>query len=487
MILVTGENIKTIDNICLNKYNIPTLLLMENAGRSIYEHIAENTDKNKKIAVICGKGNNGGDGLVAARHFLNNNFKVSVFYAGSPKNSSSDVQTNFLILQALNTKIKFIDNDTDIDFSEFDIILDALLGIGIIGEPKPLYKNIINAVNNSDAYVYSADIPSGVNGTDGKASIYVKANETLTLGYPKIGLFVYPGKEATGKLTCLDISLPNDILENISTDTYTITENDFRKPERYSNSHKGTYGHVGIIGGKSYMTGAGTMAALSAFASGCGYVSIASPYQYMNSFSQKITEAVMSPIYKSDTEGYNSESIPELIDFSRNKNCLILGPGLGKDEVSEEITVNICKNTETPLIIDADGIYSISKNLNLLKKNTILTPHPKEMTYLTGLNIEDIQNNRIEVAKEFAKKYNIILVLKGADTVTTDGNKVYINNSGCNGMAVAGSGDVLSGIIGGFAVQMGINAETVAGAVYLHGKAGEKAQKEYGFGMKATD
>ncbi len=485
MKIVSSENIKEIDKICEEKYNIPTLILMENAGRSIYNYISSNIDKNKSIAVVCGKGNNGGDGLVCARHLINNNYNVTIYLLGEP--STKDCKTNLSILETINANIIFITEDNIPNFKEYDIIIDALLGIGIKGAPKALFSKVIDAINSASSYIYSVDIPSGINGTTGEGVIFIKANETLTLGYPKIGSFVFPGREACGKVTTLDISLPKDILDNIETNTHAFTKEDFQKPERFANSHKGTYGHVGIVGGLSYMTGAATLAGMGAYGVGCGYVSVASPNSYINSFSNKLIEAVITPIYKSNEDGYSEASIPELISFTKNKSVSILGPGLGKNDISVEICKNLCEHSQCPLILDADAIYGISYNLDKLKPNTVLTPHPKEMTYLTGLNIGDIQKNRIEIAKEFAKKHNIILVLKGADTVTTDGKEIYINTSGSDGMATAGSGDVLSGIIAGLIAQKGASLETVASAVWLHGKAGEEAQKALGFGMRASD
>ena len=484
MKVVSSDNIKEIDKICEEKYNIPTLILMENAGRSIYNHISSKTDKEAHIAIVCGKGNNGGDGLVCARHFINNNYNVTIFCVGSP--STKDSEINLSILKALNADIQFVKSDIP-DFLNYDIIIDALFGIGIKGAPRDIYSNVIDKINSSSAYIYSVDIPSGINGTAGNGMKYIKSNETLTLGYPKIGLFVYPGREACGKTTVLDISLPKDVINDITTFANAFTEEDFKKPERFPNSHKGTYGHVGIIGGLKYMTGAATLAGLAAYRVGCGYVSIAAPNSYTSSFSNKLTEAVMCPIYKSDEDSYSEASVPELISFTKNKSVAILGPGLGKSDTSIEICKNISEHCQCPLIIDADAIYGISYNLEKLKPNTILTPHPKEMTYLTGLNIGDIQKNRIEIAKEFAKKYNILLVLKGADTITTDGEEVYINTSGCDGMATAGSGDVLSGIIGGLVAQKGVSLDTVASGVWLHGRGGEEAQKALGIGMRASD
>ncbi|MBQ7256667.1 MAG: NAD(P)H-hydrate dehydratase [Abditibacteriota bacterium] len=485
MNIVSSENIKEIDRICEEKYNIPTLILMENAGKSIFSHISSNIDINKNIAVVCGKGNNGGDGLVCARHLINNNYNVTIYLLGEP--STKDCKTNLSILESIKAKIIFITKDNLPNFKEYDIIIDALLGIGIKGAPKDLFSKVINAINSASSYIYSIDIPSGINGTTGEGVIFIKANETLTLGYPKIGSFVFPGREACGKVTTLDISLPKDILDNIESLTHAFTKEDFQKPERFANSHKGTYGHVGIIGGLAYMTGAATLTGLASYGVGCGYVSIASPIHYMSSFSNKLTEAVITPIYKSNEDSYSQASIPELISFTKSKSVVVLGPGLGKNETSIDIVSNICNNSQSPLILDADAIYGISYNLDKLKPNTVLTPHPKEMTYLTGLNIGDIQKNRIKIAKEFAKKYNIILVLKGADTVTTDGKEVYINTSGSDGMATAGSGDVLSGIIAGLIAQKGVSLKTVASAVWLHGKAGEEAQKALGFGMRASN
>lgn len=487
--LLTNENIKEIDKLCAEKYNIPTLLLMEKAGKAIYDHIVQKDWTGKKFAVVCGGGNNGGDGLVVARYLHLNGYDVCVYITEEIKSNLAKFNYEY----AKNLNVKFLDNphphEWAYELGQYDVIIDAIFGVGFKDKGNTIYpiSGIERLSNFKDKYIYSIDIPSGVNGNSGKCGNYcVYANETLTLCANKIGLYVNPGKEKCGKITCLNIGVPEELLNQYDSNINAFTKDDFIKPKRYENSHKGTYGHVGIIGGRANMTGAASMCALSAYKSGCGYVSIASPTRYMQAFSNKVMEAVICPINGGEYF-YKENSIEELISFTQGKNITVLGPGLGKEELSEKICVEILKSTRNPLLIDADGLWAIRNNLDKLPKDTILTPHPKEMSYLTGLSIEEIQNNRLEVAKEFAEKYNIILVLKGNDTITTDGEKVYINTSGCNGMAVAGSGDVLSGIIAGLVVQMDVSLENVANAVYLHGLAGQLAQEKYGIGMKATD
>lgn len=507
MNLYTNEDIKNIDSICEKSYNIPTLLLMEKAGKAIYEHIIKKDWTGKRFAFVCGGGNNGGDGLAAARYLHTDGYDVTVYLTDIPKSPIAKYNSDFA--KQLNIKIKeHIQSDewTE-ELMPYDVIIDGIFGVGYKTKNTTNYP--INAIEKlsrlKKCYIYSIDIPSGVNGNTGKTDRNcVIADETLTLCVPKIGLYVNPGKEKCGKVTCLDIGVPKELTET-DTEISAFTETDFKKPERIANSHKGTYGHVGIIGGRSNMTGAGCMCAMAAYKSGCGYVSVASPEKYMRAFSDKVTEAVIFPV-KGNGNFYNENSLPELKNFLKNKTAKVLGPGLGKDEISEKICSELIKEEGifSNLILDADALWAVRNHLDLLPPHTILTPHPKEMSYLTGLSVEEIQNNRLETAQNFAEKHRVILVLKGNDTITTNGKDTYINTSGCDGMATAGSGDVLAGIIAGISAQTKENyfrkhpdtdpsdyfnylTECVAGAVWLHGRAGELAQKELGFGMTATD
>ena len=491
MKLVTAEKIKEIDQICENKYNIPTLLLMEKAGKGIYEHIIKKDWKGKTFAVICGGGNNGGDGLVVARYLYLNGYDVTIYLTENPKSKLASFNYEYAKSLNINIRTNIHPHDWIDELRQYNVIIDAIFGVGYKIKNQLNYP--INAIEeNNDKYIYSIDIPSGINGNTGKTDNHsVIANETITLCSPKIGLYINPGKDRCGKITCLDIGVPEELMhfENFPN---AFTKEDFHTPKRYANSHKGTYGHVGIIGGRANMTGAGSMCALAAYKSGCGYVSIACPERYIQSFSNKVLEAVISPV-KGGEYFYTEDSISELKSFIKNKNMIVIGPGLGKDELSEKICIEILEeiNSNSNILIDADGIWAINNHLDLLPKNAILTPHPKEMSYLTGLTIQEIQNNRLEIAENFAKKYEVILVLKGNDTITTNGTDTYINTSGCDGMATAGSGDVLSGIIAGLLAQKQNYSiditETVAGAVWLHGYSGETAQENLGFGMTATD
>lgn len=494
MRLVTQQQIKEIDETCEYVYNIPTLILMENAGRKIFDYIVSNNavNPNYNFAVVCGKGNNGGDGLVCARHLINNNYNVTVYYIGDYKTSTDDVKVNYEILTKIDANIVTIDENNIPDFKNFDIVIDSIFGIGIKGKPKDVYAKIIKAINSSKVFVISIDIPSGLNGDNGQTELAINANETITLGYAKQGHFLYPGRQYTGKLTVADISLPKDILNRLrpAKKTFSIDETNIKTPIRYTNSHKGLYGHVGIIGGKLGMTGAAIMVARACFAVGAGLVSISSPSSYSQIFEYQLVEAMTYPINNSHDQTYSLDSYSEIMEFAKDKTAIVLGPGMGRDNETIVLINKLLENLNCKIILDADGIFALSKNINLLNKighKLVLTPHPKEMSYLTGLPLKEILSNKLNIANDFAKKYNTYLVLKGADTITTDGQTAIINTSGCDGMAVAGSGDVLAGTIAGFAAQMDLNINSISSAVYLHGKAGELSEQQLGFGMKASD
>ena len=379
--------------------------------------------------------------------------------------------------------------------NSFDLIIDAIFGTGIKGQVTGIAKDIIQFINEASKYVVSIDIPSGIDADTGQiCGICVKANETITFGLPKVGTVLHPGKDYTGKLSIVDISIPESIIndENIKLNMIDREQIIDLIPERKENSHKGDYGKVFIVAGSIGMTGAAVLASEAAIKSGTGLVTTACPAIINDILEVKMTEVMTYPLMDNGTGTLQEECVEQIIDRMNKSDVMLFGPGLSLNGDILKILDVIISKSDIPLILDADGINALSMNINILNKlkcPMVITPHPGEMSRLTGLTVSELEKKRIETASTFSKKWNIIVVLKGSATVIAcpEGD-AYINTTGNPGMATAGSGDVLAGIIASLMGQ-GLNEKNAAVlGVFIHGLAGDKAQKTKGMhGLVASD
>lgn len=480
------RQMQSIDRISIDEYGILGTVLMENAGRAVAEHAAALGAES--YAVLCGKGNNGGDGSVAARHLFNMGKKVTLMLIGKPDELSNDAKNNFQTAQkigistviGLNKKI----------LKESDIIIDALLGIGAKGAPAGEIKKAISAINDSKKTVIAVDVPSGINADSGAVEgECVHADLTVTFGLLKIGLVCYPAAQYAGKVKVCDISFAPQAVLRQNIEVFTVDCAVIPKRERLS--HKGTFGKVLAICGSAEYTGAAYLSATAALKSGCGLVTLGVPQSISGIMAQKLTEVITMPL--GDINGKLSAGcIPLIADAIKECSSIICGCGLGQSDDITEAVMHIISESKKPIVLDADGINAIAGHKDILKKKNcdiIITPHIGEMSRLTGRKTEYIMNNFMPVAKDFAREYNVITVLKGANTVIAlpDG-KIYINTKGNSGMATAGSGDVLAGIIGSFVAQGLPPWQAAVSGVYIHSSAGDMAAKKLGeHGMIAGD
>jgi len=476
----------------------PEILLMEAAAYGtarlaveiIEKEFESKAEAELKLSILVGKGNNGGDGLAAARILKNWGYQPEIILSTAAKDLKGVNSKNYE-LALLNGVKDYQFND--LKENEFlnliknsDLIIDALLGTGIKGELRGSVKKIITQINQKlkkKPLTLAVDIPSGIIGENGRiAGETLKADYTATMAAYKRGLLLYPGRDYSGQIRIINIGIQPE----------TITQNGDRLkafgeqaaanliPKRKNNGHKGSFGKVAVIAGSKGMTGAPLLSTKAALRSGAGLVYLLTAAEIEARTSVQLEEVVGVPL--SSKEGIiSADSFAEIRQFSEKVDLIAAGPGLGKSSEITDLMEKILKNLELPLILDADAVNSI-KNLKLLKNykgELILTPHPGEMANLTGMSIQEINNNRIEVARDFAAEYRVNLILKGAATITaaSDG-RAYINTSGCNGMATAGSGDVLTGIVAALLAQGMSSFESAALAVYLHGKAGEFAAAE---------
>lgn len=489
MKVVTPKQMNEIDNITINRLGIPGIVLMENAAIKVVDEIIKYLGEvlNKEILVFAGKGNNGGDAFAVARHLYNKGARVSVYITAEKKEISGDSRINLDIIEKMGIENSELCEKIEVaslsdKLRQCDIIVDGIMGTGLKGNLKGIVKELVEALNRSKKTIISIDIPTGVNGETGEMSeVCIKAAGTVTFGLPKIGLMIHPGCEYTGKLIIADIGLPQSVIDKLDVRTNVI-DSDFVSgliPERQSESNKGDYGRVFIISGSVGMTGAGCLAAGAALRTGAGLVYIGVPSILTSIYDAALIESITIPLEDNNTGYLTKNCMSQINEKIERSSVVAVGPGLsGKDDIME-IVKNIIDNSDKPVIMDADALNALSKDVSALKNlktEAVVTPHPGEMSRLAGISIEDVQNNRMKVAAEFAQKWKVITVLKGSRTIIAlpDGT-MYINTTGNSGMATAGSGDVLTGIIAGLIGQGVKPSDAAVAGVYIHGLAGDYA------------
>lgn len=496
------EQMREIDRMAIEELGIPGIVLMENAAFKVVEQIKESLGDiaYKSIIIFCGKGNNGGDGFAVARHLFNMGANVLVVLLGEKKDIKKDALTNFSTIEKLGVKIVEVKDDTHLEeiaasLYLCDLVVDAILGTGTKGRIDGVISDVIQLINFSGRHTISVDIPSGINGDTGDVlGECVSADKTVTFALPKLGLYSYPAADYVGKLTVADISIPHSIIQaqNIN---INIVDKEYIKgllPVRRRDSNKGDYGRNFVIAGSEGMAGAAAMTSLACLRTGSGLVTLGTPRAVSGILAAKLTEVMVLPL-EDDGRGVLSEkSTITVIDKANRSDVVVLGPGLSGNESIASITQAVLRESYTPVVVDADGINALSTNINVLKQckcPVILTPHPGEMSRLTGLPIQKIQADRIEIARSFAQEWNVYLVLKGARTITAfpDGS-IYINNTGNPGMATGGTGDVLAGMIASLVGQGVFIGDAAVAGVYLHGLSGDIAASSKGeYSLIATD
>lgn len=491
--LVTASQMRSIDSNTIN-LGIPGIVLMENAASCVVREIyADYPDLIAfSVVVVCGKGNNGGDGFVVARHLMNLGAFVQTVLVGESSDLKGDALTNYAILNNMGAHVLEIQTDSELPIlreflSRSKLVVDALLGTGIQGSVRGIYKDVIYMINQAERPVVSVDVPSGLNSDTGSiGGICVRAHKTVTFGLPKVGLMTFPGVDYVGELVIGDIGIPDKVVqnENITTNLTTCYDVEHTLRPRKRDAHKGDYGRVFVVGGSTGLTGAVVLSATAALRIGAGLVTVGVPAKLHDILEVKLTEAMSIPLSDCGDGTLDASAARRILEFSNNCDCVAIGPGLSKTESTTQVVSKVLCKLECPCIIDADGLNCLSGDLGVLKQckaQVVLTPHPGEMSRLTRVAISEIQKNRLSISLEFAKENNVILVLKGARTVVASpGGLAYINPTGTPGMATGGSGDVLTGTIAGLIAQ-GIDPFMAAvTGVYVCGRAGEVAAEEKG-------
>jgi len=488
------EEMRSLDREAVEKYGIPEEILMENAGDAVFRVIAQDTGiRDKTFTVLCGIGSNGGDGLVTARKILSGGGSVRVYLLGDAEKFSGAARKNFEIAKHLPLEMQSVETAGYLRtaVTHADAVIDAVFGTGLTREVKGLYRDVIDLVNEKGKRVYSLDIPSGIDGDTGRVlGTAVRAHATITFGLPKRGNILYPGYEYCGKLYVSPISFP-PALQNRGDIRVSINE-PVPLPPRSREGHKGDFGEALFIAGAAGYIGAPYFAAYSFLKAGGGYSRLAAPGSIAAHIAAKGSEIVLVPQKETKTGSIARRNRTALLSLAEKMDFVVLGPGLSLHEETQDLVRELAAGIQKPLLIDGDGLTAVSSRPMILKKRkaaTILTPHAGEMARLTKKKVADIESDRIGILRKTAEEMNAIIVLKGAHSLIgcPDG-EIFINMSGNPGMAKAGTGDVLTGVI---AAMHGIGLpvpEAVRMGVFIHGFAGDLAAEARGEdGISARD
>lgn len=501
MKVVTASEMRAIDAKAIHDFGISSLVLMERAGLAVVSRIKELFGR-RKVVVISGGGNNGGDGLVVARTLHNEGWDVNVFLLCEPDELRGDALVQFTAASRFGVRIhpmaELFSRHGSL-FGRHTVIVDAIVGTGLSKEITGQMGDVVALINASGLPIVSIDMPSGISSDTGKVmGNAVKAFATVTLGLPKRGNFLHPGAAHTGRLYVEDIGLPHRLTESPDIRVEYLEERDVRGliPVREADSHKGHYGHVFIVAGSKGKTGAARMAAKACLRSGAGLVTIGVPESLAGVFQSLVTEEMVLPLPDRGDGILSGRASDDIMRFIEEKaDVVAIGPGIGIAEDTEKILGDVLRESMRPILVDADALRLLSRlkeGLQCGEVPRVLTPHAGEMKQLLGgfgMNAEEIDRDRITVAASFAGDTKSFLVLKGSPTIiaSPDG-KIYLNGTGNPGMASAGTGDVLTGIISGLLAQGKEALSACILGVYLHGLAGDLAAVEKGqHALIATD
>lgn len=499
MKFVTADQMRKMDQRAID-LGIPGVVLMENAGRGAAVLAQEQFGSmaGKNLAVFCGKGNNGGDGFVMARVFHGWGANVRIYLMAAREDVTGDAKINLESALKLGLELVEVKDESGlglIDLSGAHMLVDALLGTGLDSEVKGRYLEVIRIMNRANKPTVSVDLPSGLEADTGRIlGDAVMADLTVTFGYPKAGHFLPPGQDLIGRLEVVDIGLPDQVMADLGVEQELLDEPSLKgllKP-RSREGHKGDYGHTLILAGSIGKTGAAALAAMAAVRTGSGLVTLAVPESLNPVMEQKLTEPMTVPLPEESPGFLDASAADRILELAEGKSVLVIGPGLSTNNGAMKTVKKLVLECDLPLVIDADGLNVLADDPDILKKvkrSAVLTPHPGEMSRLTGTSTAEIQADRMNAAADFAKKYNLVLALKGYRTVVSlpDG-RLFLNTSGGPHMASGGMGDVLTGMIGGLAAQGLSPADAARLAVYVHGLAGDMTAAAKGpVGILASD
>jgi NAD(P)H-hydrate epimerase len=526
MKVVTASQMRRIDQQTIEDIGIPGMVLMEHAGSAIVRTIQSQFPNCRRIGIVVGKGNNGGDGLVIARQLSHVGQSVQIFLVSPPDRFIGDALTNLQIVQNLKLPIEHIFSETALEAMEgkiaaCELIVDAIFGTGLRGGVRGDIAAVIERINAIQRPVIAIDLPSGLDADTGQVEgACIRADYTVTIGLPKRGLLLHPGAELTGQLEVADIGFPERVInaQNICVNWMQSATNTGPLcaevcewiPPRPRHSHKGTYGRVFMVAGSTGMTGAAALGCEAALRVGAGLVTLGIPKSLNPILEVKLSEVMTLPLPETPEGSLAFAAKSQILDFvERTSSILAIGPGLSQHPETVKLIHSLIRENRNPVVIDADGLNALSQGemtaespratvkalLSSLTAPAVLTPHPGEMARLIGSRPRELEQDRIGIAQQFApelsntSEQDITLVLKGAPTVIAGADgEVWLNSTGNPGMATAGMGDVLTGVIAGLIAQGVSSFNAAVLGVYLHGLAGDIVAQSLGMhGLMAGD
>ena len=481
---VNAAQMKAADQYTIQKLEVPSLELMEHAAQACVQVLEDEKVDLSHVCVVCGSGNNGGDGFAIARILQNNRYSVETFCVGNPEHYTEETQEQMHRLQECGGKITYGMPQED----SYSVIIDAVFGVGLSRKVEGRYRQVIEQMNRMRGTKFAVDIPSGLSATTGCIlGCAFKADYTVTFQLKKIGLELSQGRTMAGRVIVPDIGVSTDSICEDQEIVRTAGKDIYRKmlPDRPEDSNKGTYGRLLVIAGSKGMAGAAYLNAHAAYMTGAGLVRI-----YTSSDNREILQTLLPEAIITTYEEYNKEELLSLLTWA---DGVCIGSGLGMSRLSEKILKTVIEYVKVPCLIDADGLNLLAENKNYLnqmaERRFVITPHMKEMSRLTGTPVEELKADRIQILKDFISRYRITCVLKDSRTLIASEEKgIRMNLTGNSAMAKAGSGDVLAGVISGWMVQ-GKEAEDAAElGTYIHGLSGDLAKFEKGvYSVMARD
>ena len=500
--LVTADQMRSLDRRTMTEASVPSLVLMERAGAGVAHYLERRYAPlpGKAITIVCGKGNNGGDGFVAGRLLRRKKARVQVLILASPTELTRDAKIMCQRFQRLagpsSVRRPTSADDLGRRLSGSEVIVDAIVGTGLSATLSGLYLDAVMAINAAARPTVAVDIPSGLHADTGQAlGAAVQADLTVTFGLPKIGLYVGAGIDCCGDIRLIDIGIPLAFVEALGSRFLLLTDVAAHAmlPKRRPSSHKGTYGHVGIIAGSVGKTGAAALAAMVALRIGTGLATVAVPSGANDVLEAKLLEVMTIPMPETKSHTFARSGLDRLLSFATARDAIAIGPGLTTHPETVDLVQEFVKRIDKPCVLDADALNALAGKVALLtqcKRPPIITPHPAEMARLEAESTtQSVNQDRLGTATRFARERGVFVILKGARTVIArpDG-MVAICPTGNPGMATAGTGDVLTGMVGGLLAQ-GLSAwDAACTATYIHGLAGDLAARLQGqAGMVARD
>ncbi len=502
MYILTAEEMRRMDRRTIESFGIPGRVLMENAGRGAADALLGKFGPlcREGVAVMAGRGNNGGDGFVIARCLSEKKIPVTVYLAAKADSVRGDAAANLALLAKIGVKVVEIPDHKcltaqKIAMASHALWVDALLGTGLNTSVRGYFREIIEFINDHRAPVFAVDIPSGLSADTGQiCGAAVKADLTATFAFAKRGHHLHPGSALSGAVTVVDIGIPNLITEEIAPKLALLTSEAAagHMPGRPADAHKGTTGHLLVLAGSPGKTGAAALSSISAMRAGAGLVTLGLPAGINAAMEPMAVEVMTHPLPETAAGTLCRDSFAAIRELAEGKRCIAAGPGMGCSAEAAELVAKLVNEIDLPLVLDADALNGLAEEPEILKRRkapAILTPHPGEMARLTGATVAEIQADRVAAASDFAERFGVHLVLKGAKSVIAhpDG-RAWINPTGNPGMASGGMGDVLTGIIAALITQGGSPNGAALAGTWLHGKAADAlAEKAGAIGYLASE